>query len=208
MKIVGLMVVVALLLAGCASFQRSQVIETDKLDGYASGNYRDDSSGRTGEFALAGSEPASGSAFGFGALGTIIKTGPPPSGAYDFAKAIAMINYSKKLKSIKYDETGRIIEYEFDQRPLSQATVYPPAQAPEVFRLSARSMRGATVMNSKIICLLSALVVFAGCTQNFPSTVTTPYPPHTYNPLATPIPPGNPNQTFDPLEVEKAAMPG
>ena len=40
-----------------------------------------------------------------------------------------MINYSKKLKSIKYDETGRIIEYEFDQRPLSQNTVYPPAQS-------------------------------------------------------------------------------
>ena len=63
-------------------------------------------------------------------------------------------------------------------------------------------------MNSKIICLLSALVVFAGCVQNFPSTVTTPYPPHTYNPLVTHIPlGGNPNPTFDPLEVEKAAMP-
>ena len=54
MKIVGLMVVAALLLAGCASFQRSEVIETDKLDGYASGNYRDNSGGQTGEFAIAG----------------------------------------------------------------------------------------------------------------------------------------------------------
>lgn len=129
MKIVGLMVVAALLLTGCATFQRSEVIETDKLDGYASGNYRDNSSGQTGEFALAGSGAASGGNFGFGAIGTIIKTGPPASGAYQFARSIAMINYSKKLKSIKYDETGRIIEYEFDQRPLSRNTVYPPAQS-------------------------------------------------------------------------------
>ena len=62
-------------------------------------------------------------------LGMTIKTGPPNSGAYQFARSIAMINYSKKLKSIKYDETGRIIEYEFDQRPLTQASAYPPAQS-------------------------------------------------------------------------------
>lgn len=126
MKIVGLMVVAALLLAGCATFQRSEVIETDKLDGYASGNYRDNSGGNTGEFGLAGGGGAAG---GAGALGMSIKTGPPNSGAYQFARAVAMINYSKKLKSIKYDETGRILEYEFDQRPLSRSTVYPPAQS-------------------------------------------------------------------------------
>ncbi len=126
MKIVGLVVVAALLLAGCASFHRAEVIETDKLDGYASGNYRDNSDGPTGELGLAGGGAGGG---GAGAGSLFIKTGPPPSGAYQFAKAIAMINYSKKLKSIKYDETGRIIEYEFDQRPLSQNTVYPPAQS-------------------------------------------------------------------------------
>jgi hypothetical protein len=126
MKIVGLMVVAAFLLAGCASFHRTEVIETDKLDGYASGNYRDNSGGPTGEFGLAGGGGATG---GAGALGMVIKTGPPNSGAYQFARAVAMINYSKKLKSIKYDETGRIIEYEFDQRPLSRNTVYPPAQS-------------------------------------------------------------------------------
>ncbi len=129
MKIVGLMVVAALLLAGCATFQRSEVIETDKLDGYASGNYRDNSGGRTGEFSLAGGGAGGGaSAVGGGALGMTIKTGPPNSGAYQFARAVAMINYSKKLKSITYDQTGRIIEYEFDQRPLSRAAVYPPPQ--------------------------------------------------------------------------------
>jgi hypothetical protein len=131
MKIVGLMVVAALLLAGCATFHRSEVIETDKLDGYASGNYRDNSGGPTGEFGLAGGGGGwnVGGAGGLGTAAMTIKTGPPNSGAYQFARAVAMINYSKKLKSVKYDETGRIIEYEFDQRPLSRNTVYPPAQS-------------------------------------------------------------------------------
>jgi len=129
MKILGLILVVILLLSGCATFQRSEVIETDKLDGYASGEYRDNSSGRTGTFGMAGSGAgwASGGPGGLGALGMTVKTGPPPSGAYKFAKSIAMINYSKKLKSIKYDETGRIIEYEFDQRPLTRSSSYPPS---------------------------------------------------------------------------------
>ncbi|MCL4503360.1 MAG: hypothetical protein M1438_16165 [Deltaproteobacteria bacterium] len=130
MKIVGLMVVTALLLAGCATFQRSEVIETDKLDGYASGNYRDNSGGNNGVFGIAGGGGgwSGGGAGGVGSAGMFVKTGPPNSGAYQFARAIAMINYSKKLKAIRYDQTGRIIDYEFDQRPLSQATVYPPAQ--------------------------------------------------------------------------------
>ena len=138
MKILGLILVVVLLLSGCATFQRSEVIETDKLDGYASGEYRDNSGGPTGTFGLVGSAYgwASGGPGGLGVLGMNVKTGPPPSGAYKFAKAIAMINYSKKLKSIKYDETGRIIEYEFDQRPLGRVSSYqPPAPSalPQTF---------------------------------------------------------------------------
>lgn len=129
MKIMGLFLVAVLLLAGCATFQRSEVIETDKLDGYASGEYRDNSGGRTGTLGLAGSGAgwAAGGPGGLGAIGMVVKTGPPPSGAYQFAKAIAMINYSKKIKSIKYDETGRIIEYEFDQRPLGRSISYQPS---------------------------------------------------------------------------------
>jgi len=132
MKPLGLILVVVMLLSGCATFQRAEVIETDKLDGYASGEYRDNSSGRTGTLGLAGSaygagSGASGAGAGFGGLGIDVKTGPPPSGAYVFAKSIAMINYSKKLKSITYDETGRIIEYQFDQRPLSRSSAYPPS---------------------------------------------------------------------------------
>ncbi|MCL4503361.1 MAG: hypothetical protein M1438_16170 [Deltaproteobacteria bacterium] len=63
-------------------------------------------------------------------------------------------------------------------------------------------------MNRKIICLLGAMALLAGCAQDFPSTVTTPYEPYTYNSLVTKIPPGgNPNPTFDPLQVEKSALP-
>ena len=37
-----------------------------------------------------------------------------------------MINYSKKLKSIKYDECGGIIDYEFEQQPVSYLKTTPP----------------------------------------------------------------------------------
>ena len=62
---------------------------------------------------------------GFGAGWICVETGPPPSGALDFARAIAMVNYSKKLKSIKYDEFGGVIDYEFEQQPLSYVKTTP-----------------------------------------------------------------------------------
>jgi hypothetical protein len=61
-------------------------------------------------------------------------------------------------------------------------------------------------MKSKIICLLSVLVMLAGCVQNFPSTATSPCPPYTYNSLVTKVPPCD-NPAFNPLEVEKGALP-
>jgi hypothetical protein len=63
-------------------------------------------------------------------------------------------------------------------------------------------------MNLKLICLFSAMFLFLGCVQDFPSTTSTPYPPYTYNPLVT-NPPlgGNPNPAFDPFEIDRAAMP-
>jgi len=132
MKSLGLILMVVVAFSGCATFQRSEVIDTDKLEGYASGTYRDSSSGPNATVGLtAGGGGWSG--VGSGALGTggmLIKTGPPDSGAYKFARAIATINYSKRLKAITYDETGRIVEYEFDQRPLGKSSSYePPAPA-------------------------------------------------------------------------------
>jgi hypothetical protein len=134
MKSLGLILVVVVAFSGCAAnFQRSEVLETDKFEGYASGTYRDSSSGPNMVVGLAGGGGGWGAvgAGGAGALGMLIKTGPPDSEAYKFARAIATINYSKRLKAITYDETGRIVEYEFEQRPLGKSSSYrAPAPPP------------------------------------------------------------------------------
>jgi hypothetical protein len=122
MRIFGFLIIaLAVVPLGCATFQRSEVIDTDQLGGYASGTYKDNSSGRVGSFGLAGSGAGwgAGAGGGLGVAGIGVKTGPPPSGALNFARAIAMINYSKKLKSIKYDQYGGVIDYEFDQTSLA-----------------------------------------------------------------------------------------
>jgi len=123
MKIMAIIVVAALVLPGCAHFNRSEAIDTDKSGGFASGTYTDRSAGPTGTVTAGGSAYGGAAASaGFGAGWIHGETGPPKSGAYDFARAIAMINYSKKLKSIKYDECGGVIAYEFEQLPVSSMT--------------------------------------------------------------------------------------
>jgi len=120
MKLLGIVTVIALVSAGCTVSHRSEVIDTDKGSGYASGSYNAKSQGPSGKMTVGGSGLGAGAAsFGFGAGWMCIETGPPPSGALDFARAIAMVNYSKKLKSIKYDEFGGVIDYEFEQMPVS-----------------------------------------------------------------------------------------
>jgi hypothetical protein len=118
MKILGL-ILMLLLFAGCATFQHSELIATDQ-QGFADGKYSLDSQGPTGSVLISGTgagwgAPVSG---GFGGAAIFGETGPPKGNAVNFARAVAMINYSKKLKSVKYDETGGVIEYEFDQKPL------------------------------------------------------------------------------------------
>ncbi|MFZ5450341.1 MAG: hypothetical protein ACOZF2_00500 [Thermodesulfobacteriota bacterium] len=117
MKIFGLLLVMALLVAGCATFQHSELIATDQ-QGYATGRYSSDSQGPTGRFGIAGTGAGWGAGgVGFGGLAAFGKTGPPEITPIHFAKSIAIINYSKKLKSIKYDEIGGIVEYEFEEQP-------------------------------------------------------------------------------------------
>lgn len=138
MKLLGLITVFALVCAGCTVSHRSEVIDTDKLSGYASGTYDSKSQGPSGKWTVGGSAAGAGAAsFGFGAGWMSIETGPPPSGAYDFARAIAMINYSKKLKSIKYDEFGGVIDYEFEQQPLSYVKTTPQEPKPRQQRRSS-----------------------------------------------------------------------
>jgi hypothetical protein len=129
MRFLGVVILIALVFSGCATYQRSEVIDTDKLGGYAAGQYRDNSTGPSGKMVLGGSGfGAGGSGTGFGVAWIGVESGPPKSGAYDFARAIAMINYSKKLKSIKYDEYGGVLDYEFESQPLSYVQTTPQGQ--------------------------------------------------------------------------------
>jgi hypothetical protein len=138
MKLLGLLAIFALLCAGCTISHRSEVIDTDKLGGYASGTYSDKSHGPVGRMSVGGSGFGAGAASaGFGAGWASVETGPPPSGAQDFARAIAMINYSKKLKSIKYDEFGGVIDYEFEAQPLSYLKTTPQEAKPRQHRRSS-----------------------------------------------------------------------
>jgi hypothetical protein len=137
MKLLGVVTVIALVCAGCTVSHRSEVIDTDKLGGYASGTYDSKSQGPSGKFVLGGSGYGAGVNTGFGMVWTSIETGPPPSGALDFARAIAMVNYSKKLKSIKYDEYGGVMDYEFEQQPLSYVKTTPTEPRPTRQRRSS-----------------------------------------------------------------------
>ncbi len=131
MKILGLILVIGLLAFGCAraTFNHSEMIDTDQ-QGYAGGRYASNSQGPTGAVTIgaSGAGAAGGGAGGggFGAVALSLETGPPKVTPYYFAKSIAMINYSRKLKSIKYDETGGIIEYEFERDPSAQRSSYRP----------------------------------------------------------------------------------
>ena len=138
MKLLGIVTVIALVSAGCTVSHRSEVIDTDKGSGYASGSYNAKSQGPSGKMTVGGSGLGAGAAsFGFGAGWMCIETGPPPSGALDFARAIAMVNYSKKLKSIKYDEYGGVMDYEFEQQPLSYVKTTPQEPKPTRQRRSS-----------------------------------------------------------------------
>lgn len=134
MRILGFLMITALavFLLGCATFQRSQVIDTDKLEGNAAGTFREDSSGPNGSLDAAGSGAAWGGGGAMGVAGINLRTGPPTNGALEFARAIAMINYSKKLTSVKYDQFGGVIDYEFDQTPLARSKYRDPATAPKL----------------------------------------------------------------------------
>jgi hypothetical protein len=62
-----------------------------------------------------------GAMFGIRVLPTQSQGDPMP-----FAKSIATINYSKKLKNVKYDEFGGIYEYDFSDSPRAAMSKTPP----------------------------------------------------------------------------------
>jgi hypothetical protein len=157
MKKIGLfLLITALGVWGCVTADNSTLIDTDQ-QGYASGQYRDTHHGQVGNFGIFGTgagvsaASAAGSALlsgigsaalsnsssggGGGMLGLRVYPPPTQGDPVPFARAIAMINYSKRLSSIKYDESGGIIEYEFNPGPMSMRSEYAPpkTQAPSAF---------------------------------------------------------------------------
>jgi hypothetical protein len=67
------------------------------------------------------SSGAGGAALGIRIMPTQSQGDPMP-----FAKSIATVNYSKKLKSVKYDEFGGIYEYDFSDSPRAAMSKTPP----------------------------------------------------------------------------------
>jgi hypothetical protein len=150
MKNLGIMLAIILPLAGCVTVDHSEVIRTE-ANGLASGEYRDVRTGTLAnvEFgalggaassmattstavlnALVRSGPAMGA--GAGAIGFRVKPAPAQGDPTHFARSIAIINYSKRLAKIDYDEAGDIIKYEFNDKPLKRPNYQPCVhQSPE-----------------------------------------------------------------------------
>lgn len=151
MKKLGfLMLFVSLGLWGCVTVDSSTIVDADQT-GYANGQYRDVRSGKVCDVTLyGGGAGASAASTATGMISTLSQTSastvggnsnstsggggglvgvhirPPAQGdPMPFAKAIATINYSKKLKNISYDESSGQLNYQFgepDMRPRSSSS--------------------------------------------------------------------------------------
>jgi hypothetical protein len=160
MKSLGFMALILIVLGcwGCMSVDHTTVIDSPE-SGYASGQFRDVRQGKVSDFGIfgagAGAAAASGasalmqatgaaltqgtsqtgsSGGGGGMVGLRVYPGPTQGDPRPFAKSIAMINYSKTLKRITYDEAGGVIEYEFDHAPIPgrSSSYQPPAAKPRL----------------------------------------------------------------------------
>jgi len=146
-KIGWLLLIMALGIWGCVTADNSTIVDTDQ-QGYASGQYRDVRHGQVADFGIFGGGGGAGAASaaraigpllsdsksgsgGGGMLGLRVYPAPTQGDPQPFARSIAMINYSKRLSSIKYDETGGIIEYEFNPGPVSMRSERALPKAPE-----------------------------------------------------------------------------
>jgi hypothetical protein len=122
MKILVLVLMAGLLVAGCASYDHSENIGTN-AQGNAVGTYSLSNHGTNGDFLIAGLGGSGNGGGGGGALA--IRSYPPDINAYNFARAIAMINYSNRLRTIRYDETGGVLEYDFGQGAIGRQSAAP-----------------------------------------------------------------------------------
>ncbi len=132
----GMILVIWLSLAlwGCSQLQvnSSMQIGTD-AQGWAMGQYSDSRSGvitgRTTAWWGGGGGGGGGDGVGLGLMTFGWHTEPPPTQGdpLPFARAIAAINYSRRLEQVKCDPgaTGGISEYTFSDRPLRQKRYQP-----------------------------------------------------------------------------------
>ncbi len=133
MKKLALVLIIAMAFCACATVDRSVIIDTDKTDSYASGQYRDSHYGQLGTWGFwflggySGPDAATSSGPPWFVPCAVSRANSDPT---KFARSIAMINYSKKLKSIKYDETEGIIEYEFEHKPIGKVGYQPSVTKP------------------------------------------------------------------------------
>jgi len=141
--------------SGCMTVDHATIIDTTQ-SGDASGQYRDVRQGQVSDFGIFGTGAGAGAASalgqsltalaatsgssssgGGGMLGLRVYPAPTQGNPIPFARSIAMINYSKKLKSIKYDEFGGVIDYEFEVQPTSYLKTTPQEPKPRQDRRSS-----------------------------------------------------------------------
>jgi hypothetical protein len=159
MKKLGLLMLISALgVWGCVTVDNSTMVDADTT-GYATGQYRDVRHGKVGDFGVFGTgaggaasaastsaiaalttatSMSSGSAAshdsssggGGGMLGLRVSPAPTQGNPLPFARSIAMINYSKKLTRVSYDDSG-LVNYEFgepDRRARPSSFGHQPIQ--------------------------------------------------------------------------------
>ncbi|MDD3581822.1 MAG: hypothetical protein PHW74_12480 [Desulfobacca sp.] len=138
-KLSLLLVLAFIIGGGCTHYHHTEAIDVDHLG--ATGSYQDQRSGYLHRFAFAaggggiGGEGRIGHAgWGMGGFGFAVESTQDQSDPTAFANAIAKINYSKKLRSVKYDEVTGVSSYEFadpvtasSKKPASTQPPYPSA---------------------------------------------------------------------------------
>jgi hypothetical protein len=122
MKRICLLFAVGLLVVGCARFQHSESINVDANG--ATGLYQDVRSGKLHRTTVAGGGGAGGYVVGLGGLFVNVISDQSQSDPRNFAKAVATADLAKKIKSVRYDESTGMREYEFVQ-PLAGAASAP-----------------------------------------------------------------------------------
>lgn len=140
MKRICLLFVIALLFTGCVSFQHSESIDVDHYG--ATGHYTDSRSGKLYMATLSGGGGGAGAkwwspggqwGFGGGGFKFSMVSNQSQSDPRNFAKAVAMMDMSKKIKYVKYDEETGTREYEFvhplagPERKPSKSSNLPPS---------------------------------------------------------------------------------